>query len=165
RYGRYFFPYPERGSEVHRCLRLTRMLDLPSDDDRLEFPVTDEDRAELHEHGELAALEGESFVCVHAGAREPTRRWPPERFAAVADALAARGYRIVLTGTHAERGAAEAVARAMSGPATNIAGATSLGALAALLERASLLVTNDTGVSHLAAALRVRSVVVFLASD
>jgi ADP-heptose:LPS heptosyltransferase len=53
----------------------------------------------------------------------------------------------------------------MRWPAVNLAGRTNLGAMAAMLSRAHLLVTNDTGVSHLAAALRVPSVVVFLASN
>lgn len=165
RYGPCFLPYPERGSEVHRCLELTTALEFPSEDDALEFPVTDEDRAAVGDHRRLATIAAESFVCVHPGARDPARRWPPERFAAVADELAARGHRVVLTGTRAERGAADAVADAMKAPSLNVAGETSLGMLAALLERASLLITNDTGVSHLAAAVRVPSVVVFLSSD
>lgn len=164
-YGPRFFPYPERDAEVHRWLRLTAALGYPSEDDRLEFSVTDEDRAALGEHGALAALEGERIVCVHPGARDAARRWPVERFASVADALAEQGYRIVLTGTRAERAAADAVATAMKRRALNVAGETSLGMLAALLERAALLLTNDTGASHLAAALRVPSVIVFLRAD
>ncbi len=165
RYGPRFLPYPRHGSEVHRCLALTTALDFPSMDDALEFPVTDEDRAALRRHRALTKLEDESVVCIHPGARDQARRWPTERFAAIADRLAADGHRVVLTGTSAERGVAEAVAEAMTHPSINVAGETSLGMLAALLERASLLVANDTGVSHLAAALRVPSVIVFLSSD
>ncbi len=57
------------------------------------------------------------------------------------------------------------VARRMRYGALDLAGRTSLGAMAALLGDAALVVSNDTGVSHLAAALRVPSVIVFLASD
>jgi len=159
-----FFPYPRRGSEVHRCLYLARSLGCVASGDRVTFPV-DDDRAELAEHALLGTLVGEAFVCLHAGARDPARRWPAERFAAVGDVLASKGYRVVLTGTAAERDAAEDVARAMRAPSLNAAGATSLGTVAALLERAALLVTNDTGISHLAAAVGTPSVVVFLASD
>ncbi|HEX7082335.1 MAG TPA: glycosyltransferase family 9 protein [Gammaproteobacteria bacterium] len=160
-----FFPYPERGSEIHRWLFLTEALRCPSDDDRLTFPVTEADREALRSHTVLGALPERGFVCVHAGARNPSRRWPAERFARVADALAERGYDVVLTGTATERPAAEAVAAAMRHTAINAAGDTPLGAAAALLEKAALLLTNDTGVSHLAASLRTPSVVVFLASD
>lgn len=160
-----FFPYPRHGSEVHRCLYLARAIECPADDDALSFPVTDADRATLREHVRLRELLDERFVCLHAGARDPARRWPPRRFAAVGDRLAAAGYRVVLTGTAAERAAADEVAAAMRRTALNAAGETSLGTAAALLERAALLVTNDTGISHLAAALGTPSVVVFLASD
>ena len=71
----------------------------------------------------------------------------------------------MLTGTQIERPTAEAVSRAMQRPALNVAGETPLGMLAALLESSALLITNDTGVSHLAAAVRTPSIIVFLASD
>jgi ADP-heptose:LPS heptosyltransferase len=53
----------------------------------------------------------------------------------------------------------------MKAPSLNLAGRTSLGALAALLQDTCLLVCNDTGVSHLAAALHVKSVILFTQSD
>lgn len=163
--GGRFFPYPRHGSEVHRCLYLTRSLDCPSDDERLFFPVGEGDRRALDAHALLRHVGNERFVCLHPGARDPARRWPAERFALVGDALAADGHRVVLTGTAAERETADEVAALMSRPALNAAGRTSLGVAAALLERAALLVTNDTGVSHLAASLGTPSVIVFLASD
>jgi ADP-heptose:LPS heptosyltransferase len=83
----------------------------------------------------------------------------------VADSFAGDGYRVVLTGTPDEAGIAADVAGRMRYGALNLAGRTSLGAMAALLSEASLLVSNDTGVSHLAAALHVPSVIVFIASD
>jgi ADP-heptose:LPS heptosyltransferase len=53
----------------------------------------------------------------------------------------------------------------MKAPSWNLAGRTSLGALAVLLQDACLLICNDTGVSHLAAALKVKSVAIFTKSD
>ncbi|HEX6998739.1 MAG TPA: glycosyltransferase family 9 protein [Gammaproteobacteria bacterium] len=160
-----FFPYAEAGSEVRRCLYLAESLGCPAQGEELAFPVADADRQALQAHPLLGKLERRRFVCIHPGARDPARRWPAERFARVADEIATRGYRVVLTGTAAERATAAAVATRMTHAALNAAGETSLGATAALLERCALLVTNDTGVSHLAAALRTPSVVIFLASD
>jgi ADP-heptose:LPS heptosyltransferase len=79
----------------------------------------------------------------------------------VADQLATQGLRIILTGTAEEADLTRAVSSAMSAPVIDLAGRTSLAALTALLDGARLLVCNDTGVSHLTAALRLPSVVVF----
>lgn len=159
-----FLAYPGEDPERVRLLRLVEFLGCPPDGDRLEFPVTPADREALATIEESSRL-GDAYVCVHAGARHPMRRWAPSRFAAVADALAAQGLTVVLTGTRDEQAIARAVADAMDAPAVNLAGRTTLGALAALIERSRLLVCNDTGVSHLADALDVPSVVVFTGSD
>jgi len=105
------------------------------------------------------------YVCLHPGASLATKRWSVQQFAQVGDSLAARGLPVVLTGNAAERELTQAVAGAMQAPSYNLAGCTSLPALAALLVCCRLLVCNDTGVSHLAAALQVPSVVLFSNSD
>ncbi|HEU4616575.1 MAG TPA: glycosyltransferase family 9 protein [Gammaproteobacteria bacterium] len=160
-----FFRYPERGSEIRRWLHLTESLGCSSSGDAIVFPIREADREALEANPRLASLEPGGCVLIHAGARDLLRRWPSACFARVADAFAAKGYRIVLTGTRAERRTAETVAALMRHDALDVAGETDLGAAAALLERAVLLVTNDTGMSHLAAAVGTPSVVVFLASD
>lgn len=160
-----FVPYPRSGTEVERLLSLTEALGAPGDT-ALEFPLREDDQAQWRSLSARHDLVPGGFVCVHPGARWPSRRWFPERFAAVADALASRGLSIVLTGSEAERPLTAAVAAAMRRrEAVDLAGRTSLGGLAALLSHAKLLVCNDTGVSHVAAALGVRSVVVATGSD
>ena len=157
-----FVPYPEERHEIHRLLSLPERLGLAVDGDTLEFPLRpgDEDEAKT-----LApSLTPGGYACVHPGARS-ARPWSAERFAEVADALAARGLDVVLTGSEAERTLAERVAVLMRAVPLDLVGRTSLGGLAAILARARLLVCNDTGVSHLAAALRVPSVVVVTTSD
>jgi ADP-heptose:LPS heptosyltransferase len=156
-----FLPYPERVPEVWRHLRLLDFLGVPPRGEHLDFPLRPEDGAALRAIDGAGELRPGQYVCVHAGARAAERRWPPEQFAAVADALAGRGLGVVLTGSRDERPLTRAVAGAMRAGALDLAGRTDLGALAALLHGARLLVCNDTGVSHLAAALRVPSVVVF----
>ncbi len=160
-----FITWPERGHEIRRCLALPRALGARPDNESLTFPITDDDTAELAETGWRATLHEQDYVCIHAGARSADRRWPAACFARVADALAATGYTIVLTGSAAECSLAEHVRQQMRFPALNAASSYSLGALAVLLRDARLLVCNDTGVSHLAAALKLRSVVVFTGSD
>lgn len=84
----------------------------------------------------------------------------PERFPAVGRELADRGLTIVLTGTSAEATVTAEFARAIGRRCINLAGRTDLGALGALFASMRLLVCNDTGISHVAAALRVPSVVI-----
>jgi ADP-heptose:LPS heptosyltransferase len=104
-------------------------------------------------------------VCLHPGARDPAKRWPVEHFARLGDALHGAGLEVVLTGSGDERALTATLARAMRAPTINCAAPVSIGAIAALLSRARLLVSNDTGVSHVAAALRLPSVVVFMSTD
>ncbi|MCV4698332.1 hypothetical protein OFB92_35005, partial [Escherichia coli] len=59
-------------------------------DDRVVFPLLARDTEELARHPDLARLVPGRFVCLHPGARQPEKRWPPHRFAAVGDALARR---------------------------------------------------------------------------
>lgn len=108
--------------------------------------LTREDRRELERSGVGAGLAPGGDICVHPGARTRDKCWPARLFAAVADALAGEyGLAVVLTGSAAEAGLTAAVADQM--------------------RRARLLICNDTGVSHIAAGLRLKSVVVFSKAD
>jgi ADP-heptose:LPS heptosyltransferase len=160
-----YLPFDEDEHEVRRWLRLVQRLGAPARGEHLEFPLQSGDWDALARLPEAGALLQARHVVVHPGATDPARRWLPARFAAVADHFAAGGYQLVLTGTPDEAPLAAEVESYMRWPAINLAGRTTLGAMAAMLSRARLLVTNDTGVSHLASALRVPSVVVFLASN
>lgn len=93
----------------------------------------------------------------------PAKRWPPERFAAVANAVsAARGdVEWVLFGVAADAGAGGEISRQIAGRQTNLIGRTTLSELMDRLSECALLLTNDTGTMHLAAALGVRTVAVF----
>ncbi|UGT60946.1 glycosyltransferase family 9 protein [Nocardia asteroides] len=99
-------------------------------------------------------------VVVHPGGSSGARRWPPARFAAVVRALSAHGLRVVVTGSAAERALAEEVGADLPPDAVR-AGRDDLAGLAALVAGAALVVTNDTGVGHLATAYGTRSVLIF----
>ena len=99
---------------------------------------------------------------VHPGAAFPGRRWPPERFAAVARHLTESGHDVRITGGSAEVDLAQAVSAAAGlGPRAVLAGRTSPLELAALIAAARIVVSGDTGVAHLATAYRRPSVVLF----
>jgi heptosyltransferase II len=92
-------------------------------------------------------------VALAPGARWATKRWPAERFAAVADALAAQGLRIVLAGGPGDRDAFAAFRAAVKAPIAADLSVLPLDALAGAIERMDLLVACDSGPVHLATAV------------
>jgi ADP-heptose:LPS heptosyltransferase len=154
-----FFEWHDDEHEVLRWLRLVRALGMEPRGEQLEFPLREQDWADWRSLG-LG-----DYAVLHPGSQLPSRRWPAERFAEVGDELAAEGLQIVLTGSARESTLTKRVRQAMREPAIDLAGETTLGALAAVIARARLLVSNDTGVSHIAAALRTPSVIVACGSD
>lgn len=112
-------------------------------------------------------------VVIHPGATDPRRRWPAERFGAVARMAADDGFRVLVIGDHSEKELAEAVVedalgRTATGDAPqtrpqveSLAGQLGLGELAALLADCSVVVANDSGPRHLAQALGAPTVGVF----
>jgi ADP-heptose:LPS heptosyltransferase len=158
--------YPLHLHEAERHLRLFEHLGLPAaGPPRMRFPVTSADEAEHAATLARLGLRPGGYAVLHPGASAPTRRWPVERFAAVGDALADDGLRIVVTGVPGERATVSALLHALRRPALDLTGATGLGGLAALLRDAAVLVGNDTGSAHLAAAVGAASVTVFLPGD
>lgn len=159
-----FLPYPDDEPEVWRSLRLLEFLDIPIQGDHLEFPIQTTDWQAWNAIATTYSLRS-NYICIHPGASISERRWDYRNFAAIADGLAAQGFQIVLTGAATERELTQTVAQAMHHPAIDLAGQTDLGVLAALLQRSRLLICNDTGISHLAAAVQTNSVVIFSNSD
>jgi ADP-heptose:LPS heptosyltransferase len=157
---RTYLPWPDRDLEIRRLLELTDFLGCPRDGEHLEFPLGREDHAAARRALAGRALSAGQYVCIHVGASVPERRWPLERFVDIGSRVAAAGFQVVLTGSASEGALTRTAAAAIGATCSDLAGRTGLGALAALLAESRLLVCNDTGVSHLAAALRVPSVVI-----
>jgi ADP-heptose:LPS heptosyltransferase len=120
--------------------------------------VTDRDRAEA---ASRVPESSRPLAVLHPGAGDPRRRWPPERFAAVADALADAGARVGVIGTASERPIVEAVLNAMRSDGLNLCDRLSLGGLAGLLSRAAVVVSDDSGPLHLAFAVGARAVGIY----
>lgn len=162
---RTFVEYRDHESEVIRPLRVLAHIGVPLRGTALEFPLRAADEDELRTVLWRSRLEGTQYACIHPGSSNPAKRWPPGEFAAVGRDLVACGLRVAVTGVAAEADLTAEVAHAVGAGAVDLGGACSLGAVAALLSRSRLLLCNDTGVSHLAAALSVPSVVVMPWSD
>lgn len=124
----------------------------------------------------LAGIAGaERLAAVHPGGGVNPgmtlleKRWPPERFARVADWLVSVGLRPVLLGSDDERALAARVlagaSPAVRQAARDLSGALSLGAAGAVIERSSLFLGNDSGLAHVAAGVGTPAVVVFGPTD
>ena len=110
---------------------------------------------------DVAPLVAPGGVVVHPGASALARRWPFERFARVVRHVHERGHRVVLTGSADEREIASRVARRAGIAVDMLAGVTNLAELCVTVAHAAAVLSNDTGVAHLATAYGVPSVVLF----
>ncbi len=136
--------------EVARWCRLLEESGIPAAPDDLELAVP------------TAPPPVRAATVVHPGAAAPGRRWPVDRFAAVAAQLAEEGHSVVVTGVPSEVSAARSVAVRAGLPDDRVlAGRLDLGDMAALVADARLVVCGDTGVGHLATAYRTPSVLLF----
>jgi lipopolysaccharide heptosyltransferase II len=140
--------------EVRRQLDLVATVGAHTDNERLSVAIPKKANASV---GDLLAgvMEpGKPWVVVHPGATAASRRYPPEGFATVARRVVQElGYEVIFTGTEPERELIDQIQADMGVPSRSLVGALDLPALAALLARASLLISNNTGTVHVAAAV------------
>jgi heptosyltransferase-2 len=151
-------PHRKQEGQVHEAaytLQLLEALGIRGVVPRPMVPVSAEAAQRVHA---LLAAQGVAattrLVAVHPSASCISKRWLPERFAQVADRLQqTHGVTICLVAGPQEVAHADAVARQMRTPALNLAGRLRVRELAALLQRSALLISNDSGPVHLAAAV------------
>lgn len=152
-----FIPYPG-GHEIERHIKLMKHLGIKEEGTYLEFPVTSEDQMELQQA--QLSLEPLSYVCVHPGSRGSWRQWPTAYFARLADLCNEHGKTVVLTGTADEMQIIEETTSQMNYQPIIAAGKTSLGAVAVLIKNAFALISNCTGVSHIASAMNTPGIII-----
>ncbi|MCE5325690.1 MAG: glycosyltransferase family 9 protein, partial [Planctomycetaceae bacterium] len=155
---------------IEYYVRLAAMLAIEPASRAMSLGVRDEDdRAAAELLAQAGADESRPLVLMNPGASfGPSKMWELDRFAAVADALIERrGAQIVINASPAERGIAAQVALAMRHePLVNFADRdNSLGLLKGLVKRCRLVVTGDTGVRHIAAAMGAGVVTLFGSTD
>jgi len=149
--------------EIDYNLDLLKTLGIQARDRRPFIAVKPENRLKV-----AALLEqngfgkGDSFVAIHPGASCPSKRWPGERFARVADEIAKRFHtRVVIVAGANNRDCGLRMSDAMEHDALDLSGDLGVGELMALLERARLLISNDSGPVHIAVALGIPVVAIF----
>jgi ADP-heptose:LPS heptosyltransferase len=154
--------FPRQGHEIERLLALTDTLGIERRGLELEFPLVRRDEQTVEDM--VDPVTWRRFVCIHPGSQLPSRRWPIERFREVADALVHDGWSLVVTGSAGEAPLARELARGRP-RIIDLSGRSTLWQLGALVRQARLVISNDTGISHIAAAVGTRSVVVSSGAD
>lgn len=158
-----YVPYVYYQSEVDRLLEVVALVGAPPVQLAPALAVTDADRRSCE--AALPELTGRPLAVLHPGASDVRRRWPVDRFAAVADSLSEAGAEVVITGGASEAPLAEQVQAASRRSPLSATGRLSLPALVGLLARASVVVSNDTGPLHAAAAVGTPTVGIYWAGN
>ena len=143
-------------------LQMVNTLGIYGGDGRLKLSCTDSEIA-----GAREALSEEKWMAINPGASYGSaKRWYPDRFAAVADELAEEfGNRILIIGGQGERDVSEEIEQKMKTEALNLCGKTTVREMMAVLSQCRLMITNDSGPMHVAAAFNVPIVAVFGPTD
>ena len=156
--------YEETSPPKHETLRgleLTEFLGFPRVEPDMVLVPREED-----EEGAVRLLERygvEHFVLVHPGASASSRAYPPEHYATVVEELAEKGgLPVLVTGGPGEEDLSHRVAGSAGIP---VGGETSFGEFAALIGRAAVVVTNNTGTTHVASAMKRPVVTVFAGTN
>jgi lipopolysaccharide heptosyltransferase II len=141
--------------EVRRQLDLVAHVGWTTDDERLRVSIPEAARASVRARLQRFGIaRGREWVVVHPGASASSRRYPAEGFAAACARLAEeRGSLPIFTGDRGEQELVEKVRAGLGGPSISLAGELSLAELTALIAEAPLLISNNTGPVHLAAAV------------
>ena len=153
----YFFTsvFSREYNDLNLCDIIRNIVEGAPPSRELHFALDDGDRAYaedlFREHG---IGKNDVVACFQLGASQDNKRWSVENFAALGRRLRERdGARIFLLGVDAEQELGDRFEAFAPGLATHLFGKTSVPQVAALLQRASFLVTNDTGTMHIAAAV------------
>lgn len=156
---------PESTHQVERNLWLIESVGFPVRDRQLAVRISDAARAALPRLLASAGIdESQPYVLLHPGASAPARRYPPERFGRIARLLLERGRQVLVTGVEREQAVLEVVL-AEAPRAARLTGGASLEEYAALVERAQVVICNDSLPLHLADAIGTPEIVLFSGTD
>jgi lipopolysaccharide heptosyltransferase II len=149
-------PEPEQLTrhEVRRQLDLVASVDCVIPNDRMSLKVLPTAQQRVNQLlAEMGVDVNRPWVVIHPGATAPSRRYPPEQFAIVAHQLVQLGIQVVFTGTQPEQELVSLIQMEMAAPSYSMVDRLNLTELTALLSLTPLLISNNTGPVHIAAAV------------
>jgi len=145
-----------------REMTLLKAIGVESEEIIFDLPITDGDRTAIDELLDSHEIDREQpLIAINPQATWPTKLWLNDRFSEVADHLLESGCSVVFTGSPADRAEIDRIIAGMKGNAVNLAGKTTLMSLAALYQKARVVVTTDTGPMHISAASGTPVVAIF----
>jgi heptosyltransferase-2 len=149
--------------ELEYNLDLVRYLGIEPREKNLFIPFKTESEKHIDQLLETAGInKSEKILAIHPGASCPSKIWPQERFAQVADRLIKKyGFKAFVLGGPKDLSLAQNLVEHMRTPAINLAGKTSISQLASILRRCELFISNDSGPMHIAVAAGTPVIAIF----
>lgn len=151
--------------EVDRLLRLVEGLGIAVEPAQFPLPLTERHASEVDAELRDRVASETPIVAIAPGAKRTTNIWPLDRYAEVAQSLAAQGFFVLLLGGASDKEACEGIASRVSGRIKNLAGRLSVLGSCEALRRCDFAICNDSGVQHLAAAVSTPCISIFSVRD
>lgn len=148
--------------EVDRQLNLVNAIGATTTDNRLRLAVPSGSQEAAHQTVAKSGIDlNRPWLLLHPGVSEEKRRFPADAFAQVARQLIQDNVQVILTGSRSEWSYAELIREWVGAGAYNLAGQLALPEFCGLIDQAPLLIANNTGPVHIAAAVNTPVVVVY----
>jgi len=138
-------------------LDIVELLGIVPENSDTEFPLSEEDRLFAESFIREKSLKSKILVSVHPGSSEPNKIWPIARYKQLCHDLINRGRKVILIGSSADQRLGEMISR--DNPRVlNLIGKTSISQTAAIIERCSVFIGNDSGPFHISIAVRTPTI-------
>jgi heptosyltransferase-2 len=149
--------------ELEYTLDILKYLGIQSKDKNIFIPIKPESEKWAEE---LFLQEGidkyDKLLAIHPGASCPSKIWPQDRFAKIADQLIEKyGFKVLIIAGPKDIASAKIVCKNMKHPAVDLAGKTSVSQLASVLKKCQLFISNDSGPVHIASAVGTPVISIF----
>ncbi|MGD0336649.1 MAG: lipopolysaccharide heptosyltransferase II [Candidatus Omnitrophota bacterium] len=142
---------------------LLRYLGIEAQEKELFMPLRKESEEKVNDlFKQMQIKDTDTLLAIHPGASCPSKIWPCERFAEVADKLVEKyGFKVLVVAGPKDIRLAESVIKNMHHPSINLAGKSSVSQLASILKRCRLFISNDSGPVHIATAVGTPVIAIF----
>ncbi|MBU4376335.1 MAG: lipopolysaccharide heptosyltransferase II [Candidatus Omnitrophica bacterium] len=163
-------PAPARGCGMHKVeyfLKLAEAAGADTSKKNYEFFITDIDRKKVEALLQSLGINtNERFVVLNPGGNWDPKRWPVEHFSLLGDRLREKyGVKIVISGGRKDEKLAEEISKAMRHKTVSLCGRTAIREMAAIFERAKLVISGDSGPMHISVSMHTGTIAIFGPTD